>query len=227
MHKKHHCTLCISIRMGSLKEHNSKVNAPQAGYAEQQSPKPAATLPYKAQGSEAMCQQRAQHILLPLASPLPVQRQDNSPLKEGKHWTVRLFALPIIEHLPQDVTAQLSSCLTILCPQRTLYSVKTLSCSKQENPNSHDTIHSPVTLHINSAHLNCLFRPWHNHLQVAGHGCVSFTSPVGLCIIISHLHGWTDGTSPSDSETLFEILRPPPVAQPWQVCTKENISLVY
>lgn len=141
MRRKHHCTLLISIKMGSLKEGNSKVNAAQAGYAKQQSPKPAATLPYKAQGSEAMSQRRAQRILLPLVSPLPVQRQDNSPLKEGKRWTVLLFALSIIEHLPKHVTAPLSSCLTILCLQHTLSSSKTLSCSKQENPNSHNTIH--------------------------------------------------------------------------------------
>lgn len=39
------------------------------------------------------------------------------------------------------VMAQLSSCLTTLCLQHTVYSSKTLSCSKQENLNSHDPIH--------------------------------------------------------------------------------------
>lgn len=84
-----------------------------------------------------------------------------------------------------------------------------------------------IILHINSSHVYCLFRPWHNHLQVARHDCAFFTCPGGLCIIIHSFHSWTDGSSPSDNKTLFYILCRPPIAQSYQVCTKQHISLVY
>lgn len=94
---------------------------------------------YKAQGIEAMCQQRAQHILLPLASPLSEQRQDNSLLKEGTHWTVLLFALSIIEHLPQAVMAQLSSCFNHFVPASKLCLQVKLSAAPNKKIWTHTT----------------------------------------------------------------------------------------
>lgn len=141
MSRKHHCSLCLNIRTGSLEEYYLKVNAAQPHYIKQQSSKPGATLPITRHKEPGWCAH--QH-----APPATLHHVCPCRGRSTPHWRnecVRLFcllfALSIIKHTgrsKQEETRHqttyhkhlwnsMSSCLTVSCLQFTFSSSKILS----------------------------------------------------------------------------------------------------